>query len=41
MVKIELLALFFSFIFYVLIIGGTVYFAVRLALKKHDKNKKD
>ncbi len=35
----DILALLFSFLLWVLITGGIVYLAVRIALKKHDKDR--
>lgn len=35
----DILALLFSFLLWALIIGGIVYLAVRIALKRHDKGK--
>lgn len=35
----QLLTLFITAVLYIIAIGAIVYFAVRLALKKHDKEK--
>lgn len=37
----DILALLFSFLLWVLFTGGIVYLAVRLALKRHDRERKE
>lgn len=39
MVMMQLLTLLITAVLYVIVMGAIVYFAVRLALKKHDKEK--